>query len=270
MATSADSSAFHALFTHCHLGRHPALRCWGCAGGGSRPGFGCGAIAERRDATRTDAELQRAVLAELAWDPRVEETEVGVEVDQGVVTLTGTVSSYMKRLAAQEAAHRVAGVRDVANDIAVKLPGGTTQTDTEIAQAVRHALSMDVLVPHERITTTVSKGRVTLEGSVDLAYQRDDAAWLIGRLPGVRGVTNHLTIAGPVVAAGQLHESIEGALVRRAEREAGRITVDVRGDVATLTGAVRSWAEKRAVLGAARHTPGVRDVVDQLRIEFAV
>lgn len=217
---------------------------------------------------RIDAAIQRTVLDELKWDPRVEETEVGVEVDGGVVTLTGTVSSYIKRIAAQEAAHRVAGVRDVANDIVVKLPGGPSPTDTEIAQAVRHALASDMGVPHERITTTIDKGCVTLEGSVDYTYQRDDATWLVGRLPGVRGVTNHIAVAGPIVAAGRLHEEIEGALVRRAEREAGRILISVHGDTATLTGAVRSWTEKRAVLGAARHTPGVREVVDHLRIEY--
>lgn len=217
---------------------------------------------------RTDADVQRAVLEELKWDPRVEETEVGIEVDRGVVTLTGNVSSYVKRLAAQEAAHRVIGVRDVANDLVVRLPGSPKKTDTEIALAVRHALEMDVLVPHELITTTVSRGWVTLEGTVDLAYQRDDAAWLIGRLPGVCGVNNLLVVAGPTVAAGQLRESIEGALTRRAEREADRIEVGVNGDVATLTGSVRSWAEKRAVLGAARHTPGVHNVIDHLRIEY--
>jgi osmotically-inducible protein OsmY len=217
---------------------------------------------------RTDAQIQQAVLEELRWDPRVEETEVGVAVDNGVVTLTGTVTTYVKRLAAQEAAHRVAGVRDVANDVRVRLPGVQGKTDTEIAQAVRHALAMDVAIPHEQITTTVTRGWVTLEGTVDLAYQRDDAAWLVGRLPGVQGVNNHLTVAGPAVAAGQLREVIEGALTRRAEREAERIAVDVNGDVATLTGAVRSWAEKRAVLGAARHTPGVHAVVDHLRIEY--
>ena len=130
---------------------------------------------------KTDAEIQQAVLKEFKWDPRVEETDVGVEVDQGVVTLTGTVSSYAKRLAAQEASHRVAGVHDVANDIAVKVPGGLARTDTEIAQAVRRALEWDELVPQERITSTVTDGRVTLEGAVDFAYQSDDAARTIHR-----------------------------------------------------------------------------------------
>jgi osmotically-inducible protein OsmY len=116
---------------------------------------------------KTDAEIQQDVIRELKWDPRVEETEVGVEVDNGIVTLTGTVSSWAKRLAAKEAAHRVFGVLDVANDVTVKVPGSLTRTDTDLAQAVRHALKWDVMVPDERITSTVSNGWVTLEGTVD-------------------------------------------------------------------------------------------------------
>ena len=76
--------------------------------------------------SKTDARIHHDILEELSWDSRVDETEVGVEVDGGVVTLTGTVTSWAKRLAAQEAVRRVAGVRDVANGIAVKTPGGSS------------------------------------------------------------------------------------------------------------------------------------------------
>jgi osmotically-inducible protein OsmY len=116
---------------------------------------------------KTDAQVHHDIIEELTWDPRVDETEVGVEVDDGVVTLTGTVTSWAKRLAAQEAARRVAGVRDVANGIAVKTPGGLFRTDTEIAQAVRRTLEWDVFVPDEGIICTVTDGYVTLEGVVD-------------------------------------------------------------------------------------------------------
>ena len=116
---------------------------------------------------KSDAQIHQDVLRELRWDSRVDETEVGVEVDQGVVTLTGTVASYAEKLAAQEAAHRVTGVLDVANDIRVKMPGSEGRTDTEIAQAVRHALAWNVLVPETRITSTVTDGWVTLDGSVE-------------------------------------------------------------------------------------------------------
>jgi osmotically-inducible protein OsmY len=112
--------------------------------------------------TKSDARIKQDVLAELKWDPRIDEWDVGVEIDKGIVTLTGTVASYAKRMAAQEAAHRVAGVLDVANDINVKLPGSLERTDTDIAQAIRDALRWDVTIPHEQIQTTVTRGAVTL------------------------------------------------------------------------------------------------------------
>ena len=102
-----------------------------------------------RVSPKTDAQIHHDIIEELTWDPRVDETEVGVAVEGGVVTLTGTVTSWAKRLAAQEAARRVAGVKDVANDIAVKTPGGLFRTDTEIAQAVRRTLEWDVFVPDD-------------------------------------------------------------------------------------------------------------------------
>ena len=116
---------------------------------------------------RNDEEIQKSVLDELKWDGRVLATDVGVEVNKGVVTLTGSVESYAKRVAAQEAAHRVRGVLDVANDIQIRVPESTGRTDTEIAQAVRQALEWNVFVPQERIHSTVSEGLVTLTGTVD-------------------------------------------------------------------------------------------------------
>src|SRR5690242_17767431 len=110
--------------------------------------------------TKSDAQIQQEVLRELNWDTRVEETEIGVIVDNGVVTLTGNVGSYGKKLAALEAAHRVAGVLDVADEVQVVVRGGKTRTDTEIAQAVRNALEWDVMVKAARIRSTVTNGWV--------------------------------------------------------------------------------------------------------------
>jgi osmotically-inducible protein OsmY len=216
---------------------------------------------------KSDAQIQQEVLGELRWDPRVEETEVGVEVDAGVVTLTGTVSSLAKRVAAQEAAHRVAGVLDVANDIRIKVPGGLVRTDTEIAHAVRRALDWDALVPDERIRSTVSNGWVTLEGNVDTWAAREDAERAIQNLIGVRGVTDKMTVLARPVLPERVREAIEAALERRAEREARHIEVEVTSEgTVRLTGQVRSWAEKRATLAAARFSPGVRSVEDRLAI----
>jgi osmotically-inducible protein OsmY len=214
---------------------------------------------------KTDTQIHHDVLEELKWDPRVEETEVGVQVDNGVVTLTGTVTSWAKRMAAQEAARRVIGVLDVANDIKIKAPGGLTRTDTEIAQAVRRALEWDVFVPEEKISSTVSDGWVTLDGTVEMWSQRYDAERAVENLTGVKGVVNRITVKPPKPVTGDVRKAIEQALERRAEREAKRITVDVHDGVVTLIGTVHSWAERQSVVGAARFTAGVRDVHDELR-----
>lgn len=209
----------------------------------------------------------KEVLRELKWDTRVEKNEVGVAVEDGVVTLTGAVNSYAKKLAAQEAAHRVFGVLDVANDMQVRIPGSMSRSDTEIAQALRSALEWDVWVPEHRIKSTVSNGWVTLEGDVELMRERNDAERAIRRLAGVRGVTNKIEGRPTRVAADDLREAIEEALERRAEREARRIKVELHDSVVTLSGGVRSWAEKRAILGTVSHAPGVRIVDEHLFVD---
>lgn len=216
---------------------------------------------------KTDTQIHHDVLEELQWDSRVDEKEVGVQVAGGVVTLTGTVTSWAKRMAAQEAAHRVIGVLDVANDIKVKALGGLAPNDTEIAQAVRRALEWDVFVPEEKITSTVTDGWVTLEGTVERWSQRDDAERAVRNLTGVKSVVNKITVTPPKPVTEGVQKAIEQALERRAEREARRIRVDVRDGTVTLTGSVHSWAERKSVLAAARFTPGVRSVEDHLRTE---
>jgi osmotically-inducible protein OsmY len=160
---------------------------------------------------KTDAEIQQDVLRELKWDTRVAETEIGVEVDSGVVTLTGTVGHWAKRFTAAEAAHRVHGVLDVANDITVRLAGTPGRTDTEIARAVRQALEWDVFVPDTRIQSTVSDGAVTLRGDVDNWSQWQDAERAVRNLSGVRVVTNLIEVKPPKVDSSKLRQTIEGA-----------------------------------------------------------
>lgn len=217
--------------------------------------------------TKSDSDIQRAVLRELKWDTRVEETEVGVTVERGIVTLTGTVSSYAKKVAAQEAAHRVSGVLDVANDLQVRVPGSMTRTDADIAQAVRNALDWDVWVDQERIKSTVSNGFVVLEGDVGLLRERDDVERTIRRLAGVRGVENRIRVKPASIKAEEVREAIEEALERRAEREARHIKVEVHDGAVKLSGPVRSWAEKRAILGMVSHAPGVRAVDENLYVD---
>lgn len=217
---------------------------------------------------KTDAQIHHDVLEELKWDSRVDETEVGVQVAAGIVTLTGTVPSWAKRVAAQEAAHRVMGVLDVANDVQVKVPGSQARTDTEIAQAVRQALEWDVFVPHKAISTTVSNGIVTLEGTVDRWSQRADAERAVRNLGGVQVIVNKLVVKATGLVTQEVKHAIEEALERRAQREAKRIDVQVKDGTATLTGNVHSWAEHKSVVAAARYTPGVNAVEDRLHTEL--
>ena len=217
--------------------------------------------------TKTDADIQQAVLRELKWDTRVKETDVGVQVSSGIVTLSGTVPDWAKREAAEEAAHRVAGVLDVANDVVVRIPGGAERSDTDLAFAVRSALEWDVLVPDTRIRSTISQGHVTLEGDVDYAHEREDAARAVKNLRGVRSLINRIEVKPPAVTTVSLRAAIEAALERRAEREARQISLRVDGGVVGVSGIVRSSAEKAAVLGTVRGTAGVRQIDDDLRIQ---
>jgi len=143
---------------------------------------------------RTDEDIRAEVIQELEWDPRVQANEIGVAVKDGIVTLTGWVDSYLKKVAAEEAALRVPSVKAVANDIEVRLPAFPERTDADIAATVLNALRWDAAIPADKVNVTVSQGWVTLKGEVDYYFQKIDAEHATRRIAGVKGVTNLITV----------------------------------------------------------------------------
>jgi osmotically-inducible protein OsmY len=221
---------------------------------------------------RTDEDIQRDVLEELKWDIRVRPNEIGVAVKDGIVTLTGWVDSYLKKIAAEEDAHRAPGVKAVVNDIEVRLPGSAERTDADLAKAVINALKWDAGIPTDKIDVTVSHGWVTLKGEVDYYFQKRDAERVVSRLSGVRGVTNLLTVKAlpSPPSPTELKERIEQALVRNAETDAKRITVEVQGSRVILRGTVSSYAEKKAAEEVAWSAPGVTGVDNRIVVSIPV
>ena len=214
---------------------------------------------------KTDADLKRDVNAELAWDPAVKSTAIGVAVKDGVVTLTGHIDTFAEKHAASRAVRRVAGVKAIALELDVKLAPDHKRSDTDIATSAEQALKWNTLVPVEAIRLTVDHGWITLQGDVEWDYQRRSAEKAIRPLMGVVGISNEIVLrARPRVA--DLSRRIEGALMRQAIREAQRVKIAVEGTTVTLSGTMHSWQERDAVQGVAWSAPGVGDVINQLRV----
>ena len=214
---------------------------------------------------KPDSQLKTEVVAELAWDPAVKETAIGVAVKDGVVTLTGHLDTYAEKDMAMRAVRRVAGVKAIAVEIDVKLSAKHVRSDTDIATACERAIQWSTLVPQDAIRMTVDHGWVTLQGEVEWDYQRRSVESAVRPQMGVTGVSNQIKLrARPQVA--DLERRIEEALKRQALREAQQVHVAVVGNTVKLTGTVHSWHERDAVQGIAWSAPGVQAVSNELRI----
>jgi len=214
--------------------------------------------------TKTDSQLKQDIETELRWEPRINAAQIGVSVDQGAVSLTGAVDTYVEKWAAEDAIKRVAGVRAVAEDLTVKLQGRHKHSDAEIAQAALSIFGWNVEIPEE-VTVKVQQGQVTLEGQVAWNYQRDAAEHSIRNLIGVVSVVNAITIKA-VASATQVKESIQAALQRQATTDANSIEIDTAGGTVTLSGKASTWHAIEDAARAAWAAPGVTQVLDNIHM----
>jgi osmotically-inducible protein OsmY len=215
---------------------------------------------------KTDIQIQKDVMEELKWQPFLKASDIGVAVKNGIVTLSGQVDSYAKKIVAEKATKKVAGVKAIAEDIQIGVSPVLSKTDTEIAEAVVNALKWHTAVQQEKIKIKVENGIVKLEGGVDWEFQRNNAEVAIENLIGVRSVINMITVK-PKITAFDIQQKVSSAFHRSATIDAEKITAEVTGSRVTLRGTVRSLAEKEDAETAAWNAPGIISVNNDLEIE---
>jgi osmotically-inducible protein OsmY len=216
---------------------------------------------------KTDTQVQKDVIEELQWEQAVNASQIGVAVKGGVVTLAGQVGSFAEKWDAERAAQRVSGVKALAIEIEVELPGSSHRSDADIARSAENVLEWSTYLPRDHVKVMVEDGWITLTGEVDWEYQKQAAATAVRYLMGVKGMSDEIAIR-PTVSSNAIKSDIEAALKRRARANAHNVSVAVRGANVTLSGIVDNWSERELARHTAWGTPGVRKVIDDIAIAW--
>jgi osmotically-inducible protein OsmY len=211
-----------------------------------------------------DLELQYEVLEEIQFEPKIISTDIEVIAKDGVITLTGSVNNFPAKRYAEEAALRVYGVKAIANEIEVKIPGESQRSNSDIARCAYQMLKWNVTTP-DNLKVSVENGWVTLQGEVEWQYQRVAAEDEVHRLVGVRGITNEISIK-PHVSPSALKGKIVSALSRNAALDGKGIQVEAHEGTVRLQGKVRSLTEKEQAGQTAWSAPGVTEVDNDLTV----
>ncbi|MDT4906176.1 MAG: hypothetical protein QOF92_3717 [Pseudonocardiales bacterium] len=212
-------------------------------------------------------ELMAEVNDELFWDPKVDNTAIAVSADDGAITLRGTVGSLREKREAKKAAQRVYGVMSLDNQLQVRLLDDARRADADLRGDVLQALALDSLVP-QSVDAKVDNGFVTLTGTVDWQFQRDEADYVASNIVGLLDVFNEIEINSPTPNAFDVKDSIKKALKRNAGIDGDGLSVTSSNGTATISGTVRSWAEHDEAIDAAWAAPGVTSVRDDMAIAY--
>lgn len=215
---------------------------------------------------KSDLLIQADVMDQLKWEPGLNAAEIGVAVKHGIVTLSGIVDSYSKKIIAEEAAKKIAGVKAVAEDIQVGMSPNFRKTDAEIADAVVFALRWHASIPDEKLKVKVEEGGVSLEGELEWDYQRKEVIRVVEKLAAVRKINNYIRLK-PYLKPENIKDKIEAAFSRSATIDSGKVSVVIDGSKVILHGSVRSMAEHDDAENAAWAAPGVTSVENDLVLE---
>jgi osmotically-inducible protein OsmY len=220
-------------------------------------------------ATKSDAQINQDVFDELTWDPAIQVTDLNIDTFDGSVRLTGKVRNYRTKEEAKAAAYRVSGVQYVHNELVVDQWGPDIRSDTSLADSIKLALQLDYKVPDQRINVEVSKGYVTLTGSVDWAYQRQAALDDALKITGITSVDNQITLTPPHASAEEIQRGMARAFARHAELPDDKIVVEVEGSHVTLSGQVEFWSQYYMAENIAWKAPGVTDVANKIKVDIS-